>query len=104
MAAKTKTDDALVPDPLSAALGSRIASIRSERLGLTPRQLALRMGVSAAYLWRVEDGRQNLSLRNLARIAKALDVTLSDLVHEIEVADVALENRDYARQPDEDAR
>ncbi len=103
MAPKTKTDDAPALDPLSVALGRRIASIRSERLGVSPKQLAQRMGVSAAYLWRVEDGRQNLSLRNLARIAKALDVTLSDLVQEIEVGTVALENRDYVRQSEDDA-
>ena len=104
MPAKIEIDDNTLRDPLAAALGQRIARIRSDRIGLSARQLALRMGVSAAYMWRVEDGRQNLSLRNLARIAKALNVTLSDLVDGIDVDAVALENRDYARQTEEDER
>lgn len=87
-------------DPLAVALGRRLLDLRAAKGGLTSRELAARMGVSAAYMWRVEDGRQNLSLRNLARLAKALDVSLSELVQGIELTSVSLENREYGASGD----
>lgn len=61
------------------------------------QELARRMGVSSAYLWRVEDGRQNLSLRTLGRLAKSLGVTLAELFEGIEADGVTMVNREYAR-------
>ncbi|USU10718.1 helix-turn-helix transcriptional regulator [Sphingomonadaceae bacterium OTU29THOMA1] len=92
-----KKDTTPAPDPLSAAVGRRIAWCRTRRLELSPQELAQRVGVSPAYLWRVEDGRQNLTLRSVGRFAKALDLTLSELLDGIETGSVELENRPYAK-------
>lgn len=92
-----KIEEAASPDPLSVSLGRRVASIRQDRLGATQQELARRMGVSSAYLWRVEDGRQNLSLRTLGRLAKSLGVTLADLFDGIDAGGVSMTNREYAR-------
>ena len=54
--------------------------------------------MDANYLWRIEAGRQNLSLRNVARLAKALELTLSELLEGIDVADVDLGPRAYAKR------
>jgi transcriptional regulator with XRE-family HTH domain len=85
-------------DALLVAVGSRITALRLEA-GLLPHQLAERAGMDQNYLWRVEAGRQNLSLRNTARLAKALELTLSQLLDGIEVGDLDLQPRAYAKRP-----
>jgi transcriptional regulator with XRE-family HTH domain len=91
-------DDTAEPDPLSVALGARVVTIRRDRLQLSQQELAVRMGVSPAYLWRIEDGRQNISLRTLGRLARSLEVTLADLFDGVDAEGVALTNRDYVRR------
>jgi len=53
--------------------------LREER-GLTQEQLAKRSGVSHGYLARLEIGMHDPSLSTLARLAKALKVTVGELV------------------------
>ena len=84
------------PHPLSLALGRRVIDLRG-RDGLTLDQLAKRAGMDRNYLWRIEEGRQNLSFRNVARLAKALGVTLSELVDGIDLSGITLESRAYGR-------
>ena len=74
-AGKTTTEE---KDPVAAKLGERIKQVRMER-GKTIEEIAAAAMISSRYLWRVEDGRQNLSLRNVARIATALPIALSEL-------------------------
>lgn len=83
-------------EPLFAAVADRVVLLRGER-GLSPAELAELAGMDANYLWRIESGRQNLSLRNVARLAKALGVTLSVLLEGVDVADVPLSSRPYGR-------
>ena len=73
--------------------------LREER-GLRPGQLAEAASMDPNYLWRIEAGRQNLSLRNVARLAKALGVTLAALLDGIDVADIELGSRPYAKRGD----
>lgn len=89
-------------DPLFAAVGERVVRLREDR-GLAAPELAGLAGMDANYLWRIEAGQQNLSLRNVARLAKALGVTLSGLLEGIDVADVALSSRPYGRDAAVDA-
>jgi transcriptional regulator with XRE-family HTH domain len=51
-----------------------------------------------AYLWRIEEGRQNLSRRNVARIAKALGVSLAVSLEGVDVSDLELGSRPYGRR------
>lgn len=67
--------------------------------GLPMSKLAQMAGMSRAYLWRVEQGMSLPSLRNVARIAVALEVPLSSLVEGIDLSSVSLENRSYTKGP-----
>ena len=90
-------------DPLSQAFGRRVVELRARGPVMTPQVLAERVGVSVQYLWRVERGRQNVSLRTAARIATAFDITLSELFENVEMPAVPLQNRPYTRPSDDDA-
>jgi transcriptional regulator with XRE-family HTH domain len=57
-------------------------SIRSLRLrnGLSQRQLALRMDVPRTYVSKIENEKATPTLSSLERLAKALEVTVPDLL------------------------
>lgn len=60
------------------ALGDRIRQLREER-DLSLRELAKKVGVSAAFLSDVELGRRYPSDKHLSALARALSTTLEDL-------------------------
>jgi len=60
-------------------VGQNIRDCRTE-VGLTLEKLAELADLSWPYLSEIERGRENISLDKLARLAKALNVTLSKLV------------------------
>ena len=60
-------------------VGSNIRTCRTDA-GLTLEKLAEKADLSWPYLSEIERGRENISLDKLARLAKALNVTLSRLV------------------------
>lgn len=49
-------------------------------IGITQLDLAQRAGMQRSYISDVEQGARNLSVKNLCRIATALELQLSDLV------------------------
>jgi len=65
-------------ETLQKRLGDRVRELRSERK-LSQEELAYKAGVHRTYLGGIERGERNPSLRNIAAIAEALDVTLSEL-------------------------
>jgi transcriptional regulator with XRE-family HTH domain len=58
------------------------AAIRSLRLrnGLSQRQLATRMAVPRTYVSKIENEKATPTLSSLARLARALEVTVPDLL------------------------
>jgi transcriptional regulator with XRE-family HTH domain len=58
------------------------ASIRSLRLrnGLSQRQLAMRMAVPRTYVSKIENEKATPTLSSLERLARALEVTVPDLL------------------------
>jgi XRE family aerobic/anaerobic benzoate catabolism transcriptional regulator len=64
---------------LLAELGRRVRGRRRER-GLTLRALAGRSGLSPRFLVKVETGVGNISVRNLAVLARSLDTTPAELL------------------------
>ena len=58
------------------------SSIRSMRLrnGLSQRQLATRMSVPRTYVSKIENEKATPTLSSLERLAKALEVTVPDLL------------------------
>lgn len=62
-------------------LGRRVQQLRKER-GWSQQELATKAGLDRAYLSTVEKGKQNITIGAAARIAAALDTTLSALIDE----------------------
>lgn len=60
------------------ALGTRIRELRQER-AWSQEYLAELAGIHRTYMWGIERGVRNPSLRHLAHIADALGVSIADL-------------------------
>jgi len=68
-------------DPILVALGDAIRRTRIEQ-GISQEKLALLAEVDRSYVGRVERGDNNVAVLTLARLAKALDVSMRDLMAE----------------------
>lgn len=66
------------PHPFLRRLGARIRELRTT-IPLSQEALADRAGVDRSYMSGIERGLRNVSVLNLARIAKAIDVPISTL-------------------------
>ena len=77
---KVREEPKSVADYL-AVLGRRVQHLRKER-GWSQQELATQAGLDRAYLSTVEKGKQNITIGAAARIAAALDTTLSALIDE----------------------
>lgn len=88
--------DSAQVEALFQAVGTRVRELRLKS-GLNQPELAAAAGVSAQYLWRIEDGRQNLSLRTMSRLAIALGVPMSALLEGIDASRQSLAKRPYRR-------
>ncbi|MGM0934047.1 MAG: helix-turn-helix domain-containing protein [Bacteroidota bacterium] len=62
-------------------LGRRIKQIRTEK-GVSQEELAFRCDLHRTYISSVELGKRNVSIRNIEKIALALDVELIELFKE----------------------
>lgn len=69
-------------DDLRAPLGQRVRELR-ERLRLSQEQLAERADLHWTYISGIERGKRNPGLNILARLARALRVSLPALVTEL---------------------
>ena len=61
------------------SIGDAIRKHR-EIQNLSQEKLAMMSGTSKAHIWRIENARVSTRLETLARIAKSLDVGLSELL------------------------
>jgi transcriptional regulator with XRE-family HTH domain len=66
------------PDIL-ARFGNRLRELRHQR-GISQEAFADKCGLDRTYISGIERGRRNVALRNLEAIAKALRVSLSELM------------------------
>ena len=58
-------------------IGKRIVSVRNG-LGLSQEKLALKADIDRTYLTGVENGKRNISIKNIAKISHALNLTLKE--------------------------
>jgi transcriptional regulator with XRE-family HTH domain len=68
-----------MPKPLSpahAAFGQAIRELRREQ-GIAQEALAMKSGLNRGYFGDVERGERNVSLANILKIARALDLSAS---------------------------
>ncbi|HEX6502151.1 MAG TPA: helix-turn-helix transcriptional regulator [Terriglobales bacterium] len=72
----------MIPMPHGPGHLNLAASIRSLRLrnGLSQRQLAMRMSVPRTYVSKIENEKATPTLSSLERLARALEVTVPDLL------------------------
>ena len=66
-----------------ARLGIRIKELRKAQ-HLSQREFALMIGINRTYLIDIEHGRRNVAFDNMYKIASGLDVTMSDLLMDVE--------------------
>jgi ribosome-binding protein aMBF1 (putative translation factor) len=65
--------------PLQKAFGKLIRARRME-LGLSQEELAERAAMHFTYVSSIERGERNISLANIAKLAKALGCSMNDLM------------------------
>lgn len=65
-------------DPVLIALGLNVRKCR-EALGLTQEALSAKADIDQTYISGIERGLRNPGIINIAKLAKALDVSTSEL-------------------------
>lgn len=60
-------------------LGKKVKKLRVEA-GYSQEQLAFKCGLHRTYISDIERGTRNISLKNLEKLAKALEVSVSKLL------------------------
>ena len=63
-------------------IGNRIRELRS-RTGLSQEKFAQKIGMDRTYFASVELGKRNISIVNIEKITKGLDVSLSEFFKDI---------------------
>jgi transcriptional regulator with XRE-family HTH domain len=66
-------------------IGSRIRALREQR-GLSQTQLARRIDTVPQSMWQIETGVRGITVQQLIRLARALDVSMDDILGEGERA------------------
>lgn len=64
-------------DDIRVTYGNRIRTLRKE-LKISQESLALRAGLDRTYVASVENGKRNISLMNIERLACSLNCSLFD--------------------------
>ena len=63
---------------IAKQLGERIKKLRKET-GLSQEKFALKIDMDRTYFATVESGKRNISLQNIEKIAKGLNIAISEL-------------------------
>lgn len=63
-------------------LGARIRKVRLEQ-GLSQEKLALLSGLHRTYVGAVERGERNVTLKNIEKLSKTLNVSLGELFRDL---------------------
>jgi transcriptional regulator with XRE-family HTH domain len=72
-----------LPDPLLRGLCVAIQR-RREALGISQEEVATRSGLHRTYISDIERGSRNPTLKTLARLTVALEISASDLIKQAE--------------------
>lgn len=64
---------------LKENFGNRVKVLRKERTSLSQENFANSINMDRTYYASVESGKRNISLVNIAKIAKGLNVSLEEL-------------------------
>lgn len=75
---KLTTFICMIKDPVLLSFGQRVQKLRTDK-HLSQEQLAEAAGLHRTYIGMVERAERNISLKNIARIARALQVDMKEL-------------------------
>lgn len=64
---------------INVLFGLRLRQLRLEK-GLTQEQLGYECGLHRTYVGQIERAEKNITLKNIEKIAKHLDVNISELL------------------------
>lgn len=62
---------------ITEEVGKRIKYLRQEKR-LSQEKLALKAGIDRTYLAGIESGKRNATITSLAKVVKALDITMAE--------------------------
>lgn len=65
---------------LALRFGATVRKLRSQQ-GLSQEQLAEKANLHRTYIGMIERGEKNITLENIEKIAKALGITLAELMN-----------------------
>ena len=68
---------------IQMAFGNVIKKYR-KKIGLSQEKFALKISMDRTYYASVENGKRNISLKNIEKIAKGLNLSISKIFIEIE--------------------
>ena len=72
-------------NPILTRFGNRLRNLRQAQ-GMSQEKLAELSGLHRTYVGDVERGERNISLINLETLARALQISLSSLVEDVDSA------------------
>ncbi|MFA7435029.1 MAG: helix-turn-helix transcriptional regulator [Bacilli bacterium] len=64
---------------INILFGKRVRQLR-EKKGISQEQLGFDVGLHRTYIGQVERAEKNITLKNIEKIAKQLDVNISELM------------------------
>tara|TARA_R110002033_G_scaffold43092_1_gene84559 strand:- start:2144 stop:2356 length:213 start_codon:yes stop_codon:yes gene_type:complete len=65
-------------DSVLVKFGSKVRQLRNEK-GWSQEELSFKSGFHRTYIGMIERAERNISLKNIARIAKTFDLEIKDL-------------------------
>lgn len=68
---------------IKESFGKRVRKLRISA-GISQDKFALAIGMDRTYLASVENGKRNISIENISKIAKGLNITLEKLFKGVE--------------------
>ena len=80
------------PDAVIMFIATNMKLARLQR-GMTQWQLAIAAKVDLSYVQRLERGRQNVTVRTLARVAAAIGIPVSELLEPVSISLTAQRGR-----------
>ncbi len=66
-------------DKVLSSFGAAIRAVRKE-VGVSQEELALKCEIDRSYMGSIERGEQNSGLIHIAKIAKALNISIAELM------------------------
>lgn len=73
--------------------GSRLKKLRVTKTKLSQEEFAYSISMDRTYYSSVENGKRNISLLNIKKIADGLGITLEEMFRDIEQEDVKWERK-----------